>query len=299
MKLKPGSKFTLKPHNLRYFDGIWLNWLFHIGTYLTLYYTLKHIFIYKSDYNITHRNWFFDMAIPLLGVLNFFLFGFYFVLYYYKIPYFENMKINKLPWPWEENPVKFRRMLPGAIIRLVMNQFIIVPVLVYGIVDSFGMRLDIESIPPIHNFWLGIIGCISVEDFFFYWIHRALHHPLLYQKIHKIHHKFYNVINISFAYSHPLEYIGTMMAIFASIYIFGSSMHLLTFVGFTFIRTIETNETHSGYEFTFSIFRVIPWATDSTYHNYHHLKNVGNYSSFFRIWDKLFGTNHQYNIEVK
>jgi hypothetical protein len=27
------------------------------------------------------------------------------------------------------------------------------------------------------------------NDFAIYWIHRALHHPLLYKPIHKLHHK--------------------------------------------------------------------------------------------------------------
>jgi sterol desaturase/sphingolipid hydroxylase (fatty acid hydroxylase superfamily) len=30
------------------------------------------------------------------------------------------------------------------------------------------------------------------------------------------------------------------------------------------------------------------------YHNFHHSHNIGNYSSFFSVWDTVFGTNKHY-----
>jgi sterol desaturase/sphingolipid hydroxylase (fatty acid hydroxylase superfamily) len=32
----------------------------------------------------------------------------------------------------------------------------------------------------------------------------------------------------------------------------------------------------------------------ASYHDFHHTHNVGNYSSFFQIWDTIFGTNKSY-----
>lgn len=29
-----------------------------------------------------------------------------------------------------------------------------------------------------------------IEDFYFYWVHRLLHHPALYKHIHKVHHDY-------------------------------------------------------------------------------------------------------------
>ena len=60
------------------------------------------------------------------------------------------------------------------------------------------------------------------------------------------------------------------------------------------IRLIETVESHGGYDFPWAMTRVFPLSVSSKYHNYHHLKNVGNYGSFFIIWDSIFGTNTQY-----
>ena len=60
------------------------------------------------------------------------------------------------------------------------------------------------------------------------------------------------------------------------------------------IRLIETHDGHSGYEFPWSIFRLLPFGADATYHDFHHSKNVCNYSSFMTIWDTIFDTNKDY-----
>jgi sterol desaturase/sphingolipid hydroxylase (fatty acid hydroxylase superfamily) len=34
------------------------------------------------------------------------------------------------------------------------------------------------------------------------------------------------------------------------------------------------------------------------YHNYHHLKNIGNFGSMFIMWDSIFGTNSYYYKDI-
>jgi sterol desaturase/sphingolipid hydroxylase (fatty acid hydroxylase superfamily) len=55
-----------------------------------------------------------------------------------------------------------------------------------------------------------------------------------------------------------------------------------------------THDGHSGYDFPFSPTKVLPYATTSVYHNYHHSMNIGNFGSTLRIWDNIFGTNLKY-----
>ena len=59
-------------------------------------------------------------------------------------------------------------------------------------------------------------------------------------------------------------------------------------------RTGEAHEAHVGYEFSWSPYRLIPFSTDASYHDYHHSHNIGNYSSQFIFWDTLFGDNKTY-----
>ena len=60
------------------------------------------------------------------------------------------------------------------------------------------------------------------------------------------------------------------------------------------LRFVESQEGHCGYEFSWSPFRLLPFASDYAYHAYHHQHNIGNYSSFFTIWDTVDGTNKVY-----
>lgn len=72
------------------------------------------------------------------------------------------------------------------------------------------------------------------------------------------------------------------------------NMHFMTAFTWYSLRYIESVEGHSGYDFSWSIFRVLPFGSDFGYHAYHHSHNIGNYSSFFTVWDSVFGSNKAY-----
>jgi sterol desaturase/sphingolipid hydroxylase (fatty acid hydroxylase superfamily) len=112
--------------------------------------------------------------------------------------------------------------------------------------------------------------------------------------------RFYNVIMISSVYAHPFEVtIGNVFPLMFSTMILKHRMHAITLVAWTVMRLIETKDAHSGYEFPFSMFRAIPFTSGAPFHNYHHLKNIGNYATFTWVWDYIFGTSKQYDEYVK
>ena len=66
-------------------------------------------------------------------------------------------------------------------------------------------------------------------------------------------------------------------------------------------RIAESIDAHSGYEFPWSPFRLVPFSgiillnlVPASFHNYHHTHNVGNYATFFCFWDYIFGTSPRY-----
>lgn len=77
-----------------------------------------------------------------------------------------------------------------------------------------------------------------------------------------------------------------------------SKIHFITLNAWILMRVIETKDAHCGFEFPFSMFKAIPFTTGAAFHNFHHLKNVGNYATFTRIWDGLFGTDKEYRKMV-
>ena len=50
-----------------------------------------------------------------------------------------------------------------------------------------------ENVPPLMDFFFYIPCMILVEDLWFYLTHRMLHTKMFYEKIHKFHHKVYNL----------------------------------------------------------------------------------------------------------
>jgi len=155
------------------------------------------------------------------------------------------------------------------------------------------------TVPDSWNLFKQVMVCIMCEDLVFYTTHRILHckdkRLPLYQWIHKIHHEHIHPVSIAAEYAHPIEYgLANHFPSFVGLFVLGSKTHLWTVVIWGLIRIFETHDGHSGYEFPWSIFRLIPFGEDSTYHIFHHTKNVGNYASFMTIWDTVFDTNKDY-----
>ena len=67
---------------------------------------------------------------------------------------------------------------------------------------------------------------------------------------------------------------------------------------FIMIRVTNTNEVHSGVEFLWSPMRLPPFSNSASFHNFHHSKNSGAYSSYTFIWDHLTGNADDYHRHI-
>ena len=218
----------------------------------------------------------------------------YITLYKLKLPYFEKMKSNNLPWPWEENKEKFRKDLKKIVFLYFFNITVVSNIFLMFFGRFIKCRYN-NQYPSVLESFLGIIIFTFFEDFGFYWGHRLFHIPFLYSRIHKVHHKIYNVFHLACIYTHPLEYFfGNLLPSIMGVCVFGPNFHLVTFTAFLGWRIIRTHEAHGGYDFFYSVFRMFPKGIDANFHDFHHLKNIGNFGSFFSIWDDLFGTSKDY-----
>ena len=134
-----------------------------------------------------------------------------------------------------------------------------------------------------------------IEDLSFHCSHRTLHSKVLYPYVHKMHHEHKATFSLASYYAHPIEFIfGNLVPIALPVFILGTRMHYTTALTWYVLRSLESVEGHSGYDFSWSPFRCLPFASDYAYHAYHHNHNIGNYSSFFTVWDTVFGSNGVY-----
>jgi len=159
-----------------------------------------------------------------------------------------------------------------------------------GLLKEHSMQED--GLPTPLTLASSVFFCMMCEDFTFYWMHRMFHHPKLYPHVHKMHHSFNTTVGIAAEYAHPLEFVlCNMLPTAVGPAILGPTCHVVTVFAWYAIRFGETLDGHCGYEFSFSPYRLIPFSGSAEYHDFHHSVNVGNYSSFFSVWDTVFGTN--------
>lgn len=159
---------------------------------------------------------------------------------------------------------------------------------------------ETDELPGFGKFYIQFWWMLMVEDFCFYWMHRFFHTKWIYPYVHKVHHESKQTIAISSIGTHPIEYVlGNAIPVTMGLLLLPNTIHITTFCQFLIIRVFETVDGHSGYEFPFSPYRVLPWGGTSNFHNFHHLVNIGNYGDQFVIWDAIFGTGKTYFDQIE
>ncbi len=128
-------------------------------------------------------------------------------------------------------------------------------------------------------------------DTWFYWTHRAMHHPRLYKVFHLEHHRSHSPTPFT-AYSFaPPEAI--LVYLFVPIFQIFVPMHTSAFIISMLIQTSRNALAHCGYEVFPRGWTRVPGLnllTTVTHHDLHHERSHGNYAFYFTFWDKLMGT---------
>lgn len=166
-------------------------------------------------------------------------------------------------------------------------------IILAGCLGDITFETSPELFPSYKTLIPQIIFFMIVEDTCFYWSHRLLHSSYLYSKIHKQHHEYINTIGIASEYSSPIDFVFTSV-VTSGIGPLILNCHIFTLYMWTFLRVLETIDGHSGYDFSWSPFRLLPFSGGANYHNFHHSHNISNYGSFFTYWDTICKTNMQY-----
>ncbi|HWP64664.1 MAG TPA: sterol desaturase family protein [Candidatus Limnocylindria bacterium] len=144
------------------------------------------------------------------------------------------------------------------------------------------------ALPP----WWVIAGqvlfFVYLDDFLYYWFHRAMHTRWLYKHVHAWHHRIVTPWAVTGNYMHPLEYGLTGAVALVGPMLVGA--HVVTlWIWFAF-RQWEAAEGHCGYDLPWTPTHFLPFNDGPTHHDVHHERVKGNYAGFFPLWDRVFGT---------
>lgn len=156
----------------------------------------------------------------------------------------------------------------------------------------FGMDTGVPF-PSLLTMALQIAVFFVMEDAGHYWLHRALHWGPLYKNIHKIHHQYSAPFGLAAEYASPIEVMLLGIPTIGSPILWCAitgNLHILTMYAWIVLRLFQAIDAHSGYEFPWSLHHFLPGWGGAQWHDVHHEKFIGNYSSSFRWWDKMMDT---------
>ncbi len=147
---------------------------------------------------------------------------------------------------------------------------------------------------PLWYLPLSFLGVLAVHETYYYWLHRAMHLPFLYKRIHKTHHDSTSTsVWTSFSF-HPLE--ALLQALIFPIIVVVIPLHLAVIVFLLVLMTLSAIINHAGVEIYPSSWRrhaLLKWMIGSTHHDLHHRRFTKNYGLYFTCWDTWMGTESE------
>jgi lathosterol oxidase len=159
-------------------------------------------------------------------------------------------------------------------------------------VQGYAKLYDLPSQAPfpLYNY-LQFPFFILFTDFFIYWIHRGLHHPLLYKTLHKPHHKWIMPTPYASHAFHPLD--GWAQSLPYHIFPFLFPLQKLAYVFLFAFINVWTILIHDGEYVANS-----PIINGAACHTMHHLYFRFNFGQFTTLWDRLGGSYRKPNEEL-
>ncbi|KAJ9134415.1 C-5 sterol desaturase [Pleurostoma richardsiae] len=151
-------------------------------------------------------------------------------------------------------------------------------------VRGYGKMYDTAADAPFP--WYNILQFplfLVFTDFFIYWIHRGLHHPLIYKRLHKPHHKWIMPTPFASHAFHPLD--GFAQSLPYHIFPFIFPLQKLSYVVLFMLVNFWTIMIHDG-EFIANN----PVVNGAACHSVHHLAFNYNYGQYTTVWDRLGGS---------
>ncbi|EPQ52706.1 C5-sterol desaturase [Gloeophyllum trabeum ATCC 11539] len=138
-------------------------------------------------------------------------------------------------------------------------------------------------------FFASIALFLLFTDYGIYWVHRLLHHPLVYKHVHKPHHKW--IIPTPFA-SHAFHFLdGYLQSVPYHLFIFIFPLHRLLYLGLFVVVNIWSILIHDSDMITGHPLETI--INGPAHHTLHHLYFTVNYGQYFTWADRWGGSYRQ------
>ena len=125
-------------------------------------------------------------------------------------------------------------------------------------------------------------------SFHFYWVHRMLHWPPLYRRVHSLHHRNIHVGPWSGLAMHPVEHCCYFSSILIHLIV---PSHPLIMYFHMYLQALNPIASHSGFDDLLAGNRRVI-SLGEFFHQLHHRYFECNYGTADVPWDKWFGSFH-------
>ena len=178
----------------------------------------------------------------------------------------------------------------SALISLIFAAFGILVLLLW----QYGYTRLYTSLDSVYAWtwlFLGPVVFLIAQETYYYWMHRWMHRPGIYERVHRWHHESIETTAWTAFSFHPIE--GVLQAVFLPVSVLLIPMHVFAFLTLLAVMTLSATINHAGIE----IFP-LRWARTpllrgligATHHDAHHKQARYNFGLYFTFWDKWMRT---------
>ena len=223
-----------------------------------------------------------------IGSRYFLIAGIFFILYYFF--FFKKLRGKKIQ---QRRPVTTDYFREIGYSTCTIAIFALVPLLILHI-PAIARTTTFYTRIAQHGwlyFWVAFPLMFLIHDTYFYWMHRLIHHPKLFNTVHLVHHKSTNPSPWAAYAFHPWEAVAEA-GVFI-VFLYTIPVHTLHLTLFFFLMIVYNVYGHLGYELYpkgFNKHWLGRWINTSVSHNQHHQYFRGNYGLYFTFWDRMMGT---------
>lgn len=133
---------------------------------------------------------------------------------------------------------------------------------------------------------------LLLHDTWFYWTHRWMHRPAVFRAMHAVHHASRPPTAWAAMSFHPYEALTGALVI--PVLVFVVPIHAAMLALVLLVMTVMGVTNHMGWEmFPRWVVhsKLGAWLITASHHQRHHENYRCNYGLYFRLWDRLCGTD--------
>lgn len=144
--------------------------------------------------------------------------------------------------------------------------------------------------------YLSPLLLLAAYETYYYWLHRWMHQPAVFRRIHKIHHDSQEPTVFTAFSFHPSE--AFLQFLFFPIAIVLIPLHLYVLAFVFSILTFCAMVNHSGTEI-YGKGMLIKYIIGASHHDLHHQEYRTNFGLNFTCWDRIMKTTSKHFPKIK